>query len=222
MPTGRSTGRCWPRGVWRVSNGSRPGWPREGGILNQSYTPAADARIAASLLLLRDGAQGLEVLMLRRAERDGDLRSGVAVFPGGVVDAQDHEAQACLLGPDDAAASQALGLTPVSYTHLDVYKRQLQSPPRHGQQLQLARGVHGLVRRQPHQFKRLAQVCFGPVSYTHLDVYKRQVQRRATGAVVEPRSTHGAAGGGLSTLAFAAQAPAAVPPHTGLRTALRP
>ena len=79
--------------------------------MNQSYTPAADARIAASLLLLRDGAQGLEVLMLRRAERDGDLRSGVAVFPGGVVDAQDHEAQACLLGPDDAAASQALGLT---------------------------------------------------------------------------------------------------------------
>jgi 8-oxo-dGTP pyrophosphatase MutT (NUDIX family) len=48
--------------------------------------------------------------MLRRAERDGDLRSGVAVFPGGVVDAQDHEAHACLLGPDDATASQALGL----------------------------------------------------------------------------------------------------------------
>ena len=78
--------------------------------MNGPYTPAADARIAASLLLLRDGPQGLEVLMLRRAERDGDLRSGVAVFPGGVVDAQDHEAHACLLGPDDATASLALGL----------------------------------------------------------------------------------------------------------------
>lgn len=78
--------------------------------MNDNYTPAADARIAASLLLLRDGPQGLEVLMLRRAERDGDLRCGVAVFPGGVVDAQDREAHACLLGPDDAAASRALGL----------------------------------------------------------------------------------------------------------------
>ena len=74
------------------------------------YTPAADARIAASLLLLRDSAQGLEVLMLRRAERDGDLRSGAAVFPGGVVDAQDRNAHDCILGPDDSSASAALSL----------------------------------------------------------------------------------------------------------------
>ena len=43
--------------------------------------------------------------MLRRAERDGDLRGGAAVFPGGVLDARDREAGAWCLGPDDATAS---------------------------------------------------------------------------------------------------------------------
>jgi len=69
------------------------------------YVPAADARTAASLLLLRDGAQGLEVLMLRRAERDNDARSGAAVFPGGVLDRRDREAHTQVRGLDDATAS---------------------------------------------------------------------------------------------------------------------
>ena len=78
--------------------------------MTQSTPP--DTRNAASLLLLRDAhdGTGLEVLMLRRAERDGDLRSGAAVFPGGVVDARDRHAHAHSLGPDDAAASARLGL----------------------------------------------------------------------------------------------------------------
>ena len=74
------------------------------------YQPAADARTAASLLLLRDGEQGLEVLMMRRAERDGDLRSGAAVFPGGALDPRDRLAHRCCLGPEDAEVSQRLGL----------------------------------------------------------------------------------------------------------------
>ena len=74
------------------------------------YTPAIGARTAASLLLLRDGEQGLEVLMLRRAERDADARSGAAVFPGGVLDARDREAHAFTLGLSDVAASAKLGL----------------------------------------------------------------------------------------------------------------
>ncbi len=80
--------------------------------MSSYYQPAPDARTAASLLLLRDGddGAGLQVLMLRRAERDGDLRSGVAVFPGGVLDARDRDAHAHCLGPDDAAASARLGL----------------------------------------------------------------------------------------------------------------
>jgi glyoxylase-like metal-dependent hydrolase (beta-lactamase superfamily II)/8-oxo-dGTP pyrophosphatase MutT (NUDIX family) len=71
-----------------------------------------DTRNAASLLLLRDAddSRGIEVLMLRRAERFGDMRSGAAVFPGGVLDARDRDAHAHCLGPDDAAASARLGL----------------------------------------------------------------------------------------------------------------
>jgi glyoxylase-like metal-dependent hydrolase (beta-lactamase superfamily II)/8-oxo-dGTP pyrophosphatase MutT (NUDIX family) len=74
------------------------------------YRPPHDARLAASLLLLRDGEEGLEVLMLRRAERDGDLRSGAAVFPGGVLDPRDRAAHAHATGPDDAEASARLGV----------------------------------------------------------------------------------------------------------------
>ena len=78
--------------------------------MSAHYLPAADARTAASLILLRDGDAGMEVLMMRRADRAGDLRSGAAVFPGGVVDARDREAQRWCLGPDDAAFSTQLGL----------------------------------------------------------------------------------------------------------------
>ena len=77
------------------------------------YEPPAGTRPSASLLLLRDGAEpgaGLEVLMLRRAERDGDQRSGAAVFPGGQLDARDHAAHALCLGPSDADASAQLGV----------------------------------------------------------------------------------------------------------------
>lgn len=69
-----------------------------------------EVRPASSLLLLRDGEQGLEVLMLRRAERDGDMRSGAVVFPGGVLDARDREAHACVHGPSDEEASERLGI----------------------------------------------------------------------------------------------------------------
>jgi glyoxylase-like metal-dependent hydrolase (beta-lactamase superfamily II)/8-oxo-dGTP pyrophosphatase MutT (NUDIX family) len=78
--------------------------------MTPAYTPPTDARRAASLLLLRDGPEGLEVLMQRRAERDGDMRSGVAVFPGGLLDPGDRAAHAHCLGPDDARMSAQLGL----------------------------------------------------------------------------------------------------------------
>ena len=78
--------------------------------MSGAYVHAADSRAAASLLLLRDGQGGLEVLMLRRAERDGDMRSGAVVFPGGVLDARDRDAHGLCLGPDDAAASAQLGM----------------------------------------------------------------------------------------------------------------
>ena len=57
-------------------------------------------------------------------------------------------------------------VTPVSYTHLDVYKRQRHPRLlRRGSRKPAQRGgAHGRVQRQ----------ALHPVSYTHLDVYKRQ------------------------------------------------
>jgi 8-oxo-dGTP pyrophosphatase MutT (NUDIX family) len=49
-------------------------------------------RPAASLVMLRDGANGLEVLLLKRHARS-EVLGGVHVFPGGKVDAQDAQAE---------------------------------------------------------------------------------------------------------------------------------
>jgi 8-oxo-dGTP pyrophosphatase MutT (NUDIX family) len=56
-------------------------------ILNDEIitTPPRDA---ASVVMLRDGSQGLEVLLLRR-HADSDVLGGAYVFPGGKVDAVD-------------------------------------------------------------------------------------------------------------------------------------
>ena len=57
-------------------------------------------------------------------------------------------------------------LCPVSYTHLDVYKRQ------HIPTLQDFRAE--LLQQDEPEAKELA-LAIEPVSYTHLDVYKRQL-----------------------------------------------
>jgi glyoxylase-like metal-dependent hydrolase (beta-lactamase superfamily II)/8-oxo-dGTP pyrophosphatase MutT (NUDIX family) len=74
-------------------------------------TPAG-ARKAASVLLLRDAqtGPGVEVLLLRRAERDGDQHSGAVVFPGGVLDTRDRDAHAHCAGGDDASFSKLMNL----------------------------------------------------------------------------------------------------------------
>jgi len=66
-------------------------------------------RAAATLVVVRDAAVGVEVLLLRRAEQ-GDFNSGAWVFPGGVVDAGDRRAHPYCTGLDDAAASARLGV----------------------------------------------------------------------------------------------------------------
>ena len=58
-------------------------------------------------------------------------------------------------------------LTSVSYTHLDVYKRQIQA--------------RAALLVQSCQL-RIEQILLLPVSYTHLDVYKRQGPAPATTA----------------------------------------
>ncbi|MBL8349401.1 MAG: MBL fold metallo-hydrolase [Burkholderiaceae bacterium] len=72
--------------------------------------PPPAPRAAASLIVLRDGPRGMEVLMLRRAERPGDQNSGATVFPGGLLDDSDRGHYERCNGLDDAAASARLGI----------------------------------------------------------------------------------------------------------------
>ena len=69
----------------------------------------AQPRLAATVVVVRDAAAGLEVLLLRRAER-GDHNSGAWVFPGGLVDAADRNCHGVCLGLDDTQASLRLGV----------------------------------------------------------------------------------------------------------------
>lgn len=71
--------------------------------------PAKPPRPAATVVVLRDGALGIEVLLLRRAER-GDHNSGAWVFPGGLVDAADRAALPFCRGLDAAQADARLGV----------------------------------------------------------------------------------------------------------------
>ena len=73
-------------------------------------TPGAAVRLAATVVVLRDSDIGMQVLLMRRAPRPGDIHSGACVFPGGLVEASDRDGQACCEGVDDATASAALNL----------------------------------------------------------------------------------------------------------------
>ena len=69
-----------------------------------------EPRDASTVLLLRDGAEGLEVFMVRR-HLDADFVGGAYVFPGGAVDPEDAADLADLVaGIDDAEASEVLGV----------------------------------------------------------------------------------------------------------------
>ena len=75
----------------------------------------------------------------------------------------------------------------VSYTHLDVYKRQTRNhgAPRSdlADQADAGAGIGDVVRlRHPPRRARLRRRA-GPVSYTHLDVYKRQSGARMAGPI---------------------------------------
>ena len=61
-------------------------------LLHPAHTPAK-LREAATVLLLRDGPQGLEVLMTRRS-MSASFAPGAFVFPGGGIDAHDAQSHA--------------------------------------------------------------------------------------------------------------------------------
>ncbi len=68
-------------------------------------TPPAPS---ASVMVLRDGTQGLEVLMVKR-HGNSKVLGGVYVFPGGKLDAQDCQVRADLLDQTPQTLRQALG-----------------------------------------------------------------------------------------------------------------
>ena len=70
-----------------------------------------EPRPAATILLLRDAAQGPEVFMLQRTKGAAFL-PGAYVFPGGAIDAADGDEKAArrVRGMSDAQASAKLGL----------------------------------------------------------------------------------------------------------------
>lgn len=77
-------------------------------------TPPADAltalivpRPAATLVVVRDGERGMEVLLMHRT-KTMDFGGGAHVFPGGAVDSSDAALAAACVGLDDAAASARL------------------------------------------------------------------------------------------------------------------
>ena len=61
-------------------------------------------------------------------------------------------------------------IKPVSYTHLDVYKRQ----PLDEQAAEDCRKVLSAFFEEMTEWEQYME----PVSYTHLDVYKRQTEAR--------------------------------------------
>jgi 8-oxo-dGTP pyrophosphatase MutT (NUDIX family) len=72
---------------------------------------AAALRTAAPVMILRDGAEGLEVFMLKR-NLNSDFVGGAYVFPGGAVDPGDREVdlEPVCEGRSDADASARLGI----------------------------------------------------------------------------------------------------------------
>ena len=74
-------------------------------------------------------------------------------------------------------------LTAVSYTHLDVYKRQRLSGAAYHKKAEEKRQRESKILQKIPQLdsyfsgenKSEQCRCVGPVSYTHLDVYKRQL-----------------------------------------------
>jgi 8-oxo-dGTP pyrophosphatase MutT (NUDIX family) len=62
--------------------------------------PAPLPRVAAVSIVLREPPRGVEVLLIRRAEREGDLWSGHVAFPGGRVEPGE--------GPEEAAVRETL------------------------------------------------------------------------------------------------------------------
>ncbi len=85
--------------------------------IDQTAAPApAKTRDAATVVVLRDAARGVEVYLVKRS-RTVDFMAGAHVFPGGRLDQADSAPSACaLLSADVAVLRERLG-EPLPATH---------------------------------------------------------------------------------------------------------
>jgi 8-oxo-dGTP pyrophosphatase MutT (NUDIX family) len=75
--------------------------------------PEVEARDAATVVLLREGADGPEVYLLRR-HASMAFAPGQAVFPGGGVDPRDRDAEVGWVGPDAVAWGERFATDPTT------------------------------------------------------------------------------------------------------------
>lgn len=78
--------------------------------------PAADLRLASTVLLVKDAAAGVEVFMERRHLQSGFV-GGAYVFPGGRVDPEDDLDPARCAGLDEPSARRQLGIESGGLAH---------------------------------------------------------------------------------------------------------
>ncbi|HEV2548597.1 MAG TPA: NUDIX hydrolase [Stellaceae bacterium] len=105
-------------------------------------------RPASTVLLLRDGPSGLEVLMITRNVA-ADFASGALVFPGGRVDAADGEPamlQCCSAVAGASGAAMALRVAAVRETFEEAHV--LLARPKGSERLISARELDGLENEQ--------------------------------------------------------------------------
>jgi len=105
---------------------------------------APDARPAAVALVLLEGEQGLEILLIRRAERADDPWSGQIALPGGRYDGGDRDLEATAIRETreetgvDLSGAERLGVLD------DLYPRTPALPP-----VVVRPFVFALARRSP-------------------------------------------------------------------------
>ncbi|MGH1561157.1 NUDIX hydrolase [Mumia sp. DW29H23] len=68
----------------------------------------APTRDAATVVLLRDGAEGVEAYLMRR-QRSMSFAAGMYVFPGGGVDPRDSDTDVAWAGPEPQAWAERFG-----------------------------------------------------------------------------------------------------------------
>lgn len=120
-------------------------------------------RFASTMLLLRDGAEGLEVFMVVRHHQI-DFASGALVFPGGSIDPNDHEiaANASLYGNagglDAMAVAMRVGAARETFEECGI----LLARPRGSQSLVAAAQVESIVS------KHRAALCEGKITFSDI------------------------------------------------------